>query len=140
MTVNSHYFILMARIKTFQDLEIWQLAREICRDVYTLFLDTGLRNDFALRNQMDKTIGSVMDNIAEGFERNGNNEFIQYLSIAKASCGELRSQLFRAVNRKHIDKPRLDQLIEKLDLECNKIGFLINYLLKSGYKGYKLNR
>jgi len=130
----------MARIENFEDLEIWQLAREICRDVYTLFLETSLKNEFALRNQMDKSSGSIMDNIAEGFERNGNKEFIQYLSIAKASCGELRSQLFRAIDRKHLDKACFDELIEKLDLECNKIGFLMNYLLKSGYKGSKLNR
>ena len=128
----------MARIENFEDLEIWQLAREICRDVYTLFLETSLKNDFALRNQMDKSSGSIMDNIAEGFERNGNKEFIQYLSIAKASCGELRSQLFRAVDKKHIGEPRFKQLIEKLDLECNKIGFLMSYLHKSSYKGSKL--
>jgi four helix bundle protein len=140
MTVNSHYFTLMARIENFEDLEIWQLAREICRDVYTLFLETSLRNDFALRNQMDKSSGSIMDNIAEGFERNGNREFIQYLSIAKASSGELRSQLFRALDRKHLNKPHFDQLIEKLDLEAKKIGFLMSWLRKSGYKGSKLNR
>jgi len=128
----------MARIENFEDLKIWKLAREICGDVYALFLETSLKNDFALRNQMDKSSGSIMDNIAEGFERNGNKEFIQYLSIAKASCGELRSQLFRAVDRKHIGKPRFDQLIEKLDLECYKIGFLMSYPHKSNYKGSKL--
>ena len=130
--------MLMARIKNFEDLEIWQLAREICRDVYTLFLETSLGNDFALRNQMDRSSGSIMDNIAEGFERNGNKEFIQYLSIAKASCGELRSQLYRSLDRNQINQPSFNQLIEKPDLECNKIGFLMSNLLKSGYKGSKL--
>ena len=127
----------MAKIETFEDLEIWQMARDICNEIQELILDTSLGNDFALRNQMDKASGSVMDNIAEGFERNGNKEFIQYLSIAKASCGELRSQLYRALDRKHIDKPTFDQLIGKLTLESKKISAFLNYLFKSGFKGSK---
>lgn len=130
----------MTKIETFEDLEIWQLAREICWDVYALFLETGLRNDFALRDQMDKSSGSIMDNIAEGFERNGNKEFIQYLSIAKASCGELRSQLYRALDRKHLDKSKFDPLFEKLTLESKKISAFLNYLFKSEYKGSKHNK
>ena len=129
----------MAKIETFEDLEIWQSARDICCDIHKLFLDTSLGNDFALRNQMDKASGSVMDNIAEGFERNGNKEFIQYLSVAKASCGELRSQLYRALDRKHIDKPTFDQMIGKLTLESKKISAFLNYLFKSRYKGSKHN-
>lgn len=94
----------MARVEMFEDLEIWQRAREICNDVYDLIESTPLGRNYALRDQMDKSSGSVMDNIAEGFERNGNKEFIQFLSIAKASCGELRSQLYRTLDRGHIDK------------------------------------
>ena len=94
----------MATINKFEDLEIWQLAREICKDVWFLFETTSLGNDFKLKNQMNGSSGSVMDNIAEGFERNGRREFIQFLSIAKGSCGELKSQLYRSLDRKHISK------------------------------------
>jgi len=130
--------MLMARIEKFEDLEIWQLAREFCSDVYTLFLNSSLGIDYPLRNKMDKSSGSIMDNIAEGFERKGNEEFIQYLSIAKASCGELRSQLYRSLDRNHINQPKFNQLIEKLDLEGRKIGFLMTWLRNTGFKGSKL--
>jgi len=88
----------MAKIERFEDLKVWQLAREICQDVWHLFETTTLGKDFELRNQMNKSSGSIMDNISEGFERNGNREFIQFLSISKGSCGELRSQLYRALD------------------------------------------
>ena len=130
----------MAKIDQFEDLEIWQLAREICNDMYQLFETTTLGKDYALRNQMDRCSGSVMDNIAEGFERNGNKEFIQFLSIAKASCGELRSQLYRTLDRKHIDKESFEMKLQKVLLESRKISSLMNYLTESGFKGSKYKR
>ena len=127
----------MGEIESFEDIEAWQLAREICNDIYSLIETTPLGKNYALRDQMDRCSGSVMDNIAEGFERNGNKEFIQFLSIAKASCGELRSQLYRTYDRKHIDKDTFDHLKQKVTIESKKIGAFINYLSKSDYKGYK---
>ena len=110
----------MAKIERFEDLEIWQLAREICNEVNQIFETTALGKNYVLRNQMDRSSGSIMDTISEGFERNGNREFMQFLSIAKASCGELRSQLYRTLDRKYIDKKTFDELMEKVLLESKK--------------------
>lgn len=105
-----------------------------------MFLATSLGSEYPLSNQMDKASGSIMDNIAEVIERNGNKDSIQYLSIAKASCGELRSQLYRALDRKHLDISKFDSLTEKLTLESNRISAFLNYLIKSEYKGSKHNK
>ena len=130
----------MAKVERFEDLEIWQLAREICNKVHQIFETTSLGDNYALRNQMDKSSGSIMDNISEGFERNGNREFIQFLSIAKASFGELRSQLYRVLDRNHIDKASFEALYEMVLLESKKISSFINYLSRSEYKGSKFNK
>ena len=71
----------MGKIQKFEDLEIWSLAREICQLVEFLIQNTNLKTNYSLRDQIDRSSGSIMDNIAEGFERNGNREFIQFLSI-----------------------------------------------------------
>jgi four helix bundle protein len=129
----------MATINTFEELDIWQLGREICQDVWDKFENTTLGKDFELRNQMNRSSGSIMDNIAEGFERNGRKEFIQFLSYSKGSCGELRSQLYRAFDRKHITKKEFEFLKEKTITESKKIGSFMQYLLKSEYKGSKFS-
>lgn len=130
----------MAKIEKFEDLQVWQLGREICLDVWHLFETTSLSKDFELKNQMNRSSGSIMDNIAEGFERNGNREFIQYLSISKASCGELRSQLYRALDRKHITQSQFDDIAEKTNLQNKKLGSFISYLNSSEYKGTKFTK
>lgn len=127
----------MATFQRFEEIQAWQLAREIAKDVWQLMESTPLGSDFALRNQINRSSGSIMDNIAEGAERNGNREFIQFLSIAKASCGEVRSQLYRAYDRQHITLEQFNSLIEKTELEGKKIGALMAYLSKSEIKGSK---
>ncbi|MCZ8198082.1 MAG: four helix bundle protein [Flavobacterium sp.] len=130
----------MATVNNFEELEIWQLSRVICQDVWDLFEKTSLGKDFELKNQMNRSSGSIMDNIAEGFERNGRREFINFLSYSKGSCGELRSQLNRAFDRKHISKEEFDFLKEKTITESKKIGSFMSYLVKSDNKGSKFDK
>src|SRR5437870_6461434 len=86
-------------IKHFEDLEVWKEARRLTRQVYRLTKDSRFSKDFGLSNQMQRAAVSIMSNIAEGFERGGNQEFIQFLYVAKGSCGEVRSQLYVALIR-----------------------------------------
>ena len=125
----------MATITKFEALEIWQLARLQTNDFDLLVLNTPLAKDYELRNQMNASSGSVMDNIAEGFERSGNTEFKNFLIIAKGSNGEFRSQLYRCLDRKYISKETLDELYIKNSKLGNKIASFINYLQHSNYKG-----
>ncbi|OOV27602.1 four helix bundle protein [Flavobacterium sp. LM5] len=127
----------MGKIQKFEDLEIWSLAREICQLVEFLIQNTNLKTNYSLRNQIDRSSGSIMDNIAEGFERNGNREFIQFLSIAKGSAGEVKSQSYRAFDKNLITKEQHFKLNEIVELENNKIGAMMNYLNNCEMKGLK---
>lgn len=124
-------------IRRFEDLEIWQLARALCNDIYTISQETNLKNNYRLNNQIDGSSGSIMDNIAEGFERNGNKEFVQFLSISKASCGETRSQLYRVLDRKFIDESTFEKLKLQTEILSKQISGFINYLQNSDLKGSK---
>jgi len=130
----------MAKINKFEDLQIWQLAREICQYVEYLVQTTNLKTNYALKDQIDRSSGSVMDNIAEGFERNGNKEFIHFLSISKGSCGEVKSQSYRAFDKKLISQEQHLKLNEMAELEKNKIGSMMNYLVNTEIKGLKFKQ
>lgn len=127
----------MSNIKTFEDLEIWQLSRALCQDIFVIIEETPLKNNFRLVNQIDGASGFIMDNIAEGFERNGNREFLQFLSVAKASCGEVRSQLYRLKDRNFVNDKTFEDLKNKTLLLSKKISAFIKYLKNSEMSGTK---
>jgi four helix bundle protein len=129
----------MAKIEKFEDLEIWNISRDICKDIEILFETTSLGKRYSLKDQMDRSSGSIMDNISEGFERNGNREFINFLSYSKGSCGELKSQLYRSLDKKIISDEQFRITSEKIELVKNKIGAFMKYLNNSEIKGLKFN-
>ncbi len=127
----------MAKLERFEDMEVWQRARKLCNEIYPLTLKGSFQRDFKLRDQINGSSGSIMDNIAEGFERDGRIEFRQFLSIAKGSCGEVRSQLNRAMDRNHINLIEFDSLkLQAEDISKQLKGF-ISYLNTSEFKGAK---
>jgi four helix bundle protein len=127
----------MSTIRRFEDLEIWIEARRLAKSIHTISTQTGLSRDFRFRDQITAASGSVMDNIAEGFERSGSMEFRQFLSIAKGSAGETRSQLYRVFDCGYIDENTFEKL--KTEYEClsRKINNFIAYLNKKDYPGKK---
>jgi len=127
----------MATISRFEELKIWQDSRKMNKDLFIVFLKSDERNYGFLINHIFKTSGSIMDNIAEGFEREGNKEFIQFLSIAKGSAGELRSQLYRAFDLTLLTDNDLNSLLVDLVSISNKLSLFIKYLKKSEIKGNK---
>ena len=127
----------MATITRFEDLEIWQLSRELSKEVYELTFVEPIKSDFRLKDQMRGSSGSIMDNIAEGFERGSKLEFINSLSYSKGEVGELKSQLYRALDNKYISQEIFDTLYNKADIITKKITAFITYLNASKIKGQK---
>jgi len=124
-------------IERFEDIDIWQESRELCIIIRGLCSKDGFAKDFTLKNQILSSCGSIMDNIAEGFERGGNKELIQFLFISKGSCGETRSQIYRAFDFGYISKQECDCVVEMLLSISKKLSGFISYLKKSDYKGIK---
>ncbi len=127
----------MATISKFEDLEIWQEARKLAKEIYIISKETGLQSDYKFKEQIKASSGSVMDNIAEGFERDGNIEFRQFLSIAKGSAGESRSQIYRLYDYEYISEEQFVDLKNKYESLSGKIKNFITYLNKKDFKGSK---
>jgi len=129
----------MAKINSFEDIQAWQKARELNKEIYKVSNNGSFSKDFGLRDQIRRASISILSNIAEGFERNGSKEFKQFLSVAKGSAGEVRAQLYVALDLEYITKEEFEKL-NRLVLDTSKMtsGF-INYLRDSELKGAKFN-
>jgi len=123
--------------KTFEDIEAWQKGRLVVKEIYSITKTENISKDYALCNQMRRAAISIISNIAEGFDRDGNKEFIQFLSIAKGSCSELLAQCIVAHDIGYINEDVLKDLRKELVAVNNLVGGLMVYLKKSGIKGKK---
>jgi len=130
----------MATVHKFEDLEVWQKAREINKYVFVLTNKEKFSKDYALKDQIKRASGSVMDNIAEGFERGGNKEFINFLTFSKGSLGEVRSQSYRAFDYEYITQAEFDFLIKESVSLSERLGKFISYLRNSEFKGVKFKK
>lgn len=126
----------MATIHGFEDLEIWQVAKKLSLKIFNLTETGPSSKDFKFRDQIRSSAGSVMDNIAEGFERSGQYELVNFLSISKGSSGEVRSQLYRGIDQNYFPENTIDVIKEYEEL-ASKISGFIKYLNQSEIKGQK---
>ena len=127
-------------VKYFEDLDVWKEARRLTQQVYGATEDSRFSRDFGLRDQIRPAAVSIMSNIAEGFERGGNQEFIQFLYIAKGSCGEVRSQLYVALDQEYVGRKLFDQMFNSLKRLSGMISNLIDYLKGSRMRGEKYKK
>lgn len=127
-------------VKTFEDMEVWKEARRLTQRIYHLTKNEDFSKDFGLRDQIRRAAVSVMSNIAEGFERGGNQEFVQFLYVAKASCGEVRSQIYVALDQNYVANVEVGELTKSFKRLSSMISNLIAYLRKSGMKGEKFRK
>jgi four helix bundle protein len=127
----------MATISKFEDIEAWQLAREMTKAIYAISNDGAFARDFGLRDQIRRASVSIMSNIAEGFERGGDKEFLQFVSLAKGSSGEVRAQLYVALDAGYIDQQTFSRLSDMATQINRMLAGLMKYLRSSELKGSK---
>ena len=127
----------MATIRRFEEIDAWKVAREMCLKIGTIIDEGALKKSYRLIAQVESSSGSIMDNIAEGFERGTRAEFIQFLGYSKGSCGEFRSQLYRANDRKYLNQEQFDELYPLAVRIGAMLQKLIEYLQKTEVKGVR---
>ena len=127
----------MASIEKFEDIEAWQKARELTREIYRISNQGSFARDFGLRDQIRRAAVSIMSNIAEGFGRGGNKEFIQFLSTAKGSASEVQAQLYVALDAEYITKEQFQKIYSRTEEKSRMIGGLLRYLRNNDFKGAK---
>jgi len=127
----------MASIERFEDIAAWQKARELTRQIYRVTKAAEFSRDFGLRDQIRRAAVSIMSNIAEGFGRGGDKEFVQFLAVAKGSVGEVQAQLYVALDAGYVDKTVFAQLYALAEETGRLIGGFMKYLQQSSLKGSK---
>ena len=127
----------MGTITKFEDIEAWQKARELTNAVYSCSGKGAFAKDFGLRDQIRRAAVSIMSNIAEGFERSGSAEFLQFLAIAKGSAGEVEAQLYVALDQGYINQELFDSIRSTASSTKKLIAGFMNYLKRSNLKGQK---
>lgn len=124
----------------FEDLHIYQRARELVNAIYAITKDKNFGRDFRLIDQIRRAAISIMSNIAEGFERGGKTEFIHFLYIAKGSCGEVRAQIQIAKDQSYLADSEYKRLYEFCKQINGMISNFIGYLQTNKYEGEKIER
>ena len=127
----------MATIKYFEELRVWQKSRILCQFIFEIISTPIFSRDYKLKEQINGSSGSVMDNIAEGFGRQGKAEFIQFLSIANGSITETKSQLYRALDRKYITEEKFKEIEILIDEISGMLNNFISFLSASNIQGIK---
>ena len=135
--IEGHWEGGMSRIERFEDILAWQKARYLVRAIYQITATKKFAKDYGLSNQIQRSTVSIMSNIAEGFDRGGNKEFIQFLSIAKGSASEAESQLYVAVDNGYITQSQFEEIRKITNDVKSLISGFIRYLKKSDLKGVK---
>jgi four helix bundle protein len=127
----------MTKISSFEDMEVWQRSGKLAHLIFELTQYEKFSKDFSLKDQINRAIGSTMDNIAEGYERQGNKEFIHFLSKSKGAAGEVRFQLYRARDRKYLSDDEFERLTNETTEVSKQLSGFMNYLRQSELRGTK---
>ncbi len=130
----------MNKIEKFEDIVAWQKARILTQQIYGCSKVGAFARDFGLRDQVQRASVSTMANIAEGFERGGDKEFIQFLSIAKGSCGEVKSHLHVAMDQSYVSEEQFTGLYQQADEVSRLVAGFMGYLQQSNVRGHKFKR
>lgn len=128
----------MGTITSFEELKVWQKSRELCQQIFYVSHTDKFAKDYALKDQVNRSSGSVMDNIAEGFGRQSANEFINHLSIAAGSLLEVKSQLYRALDRNYLSQIKFKNIVAIINEIGKMLTALTAYLNKSDIRGLKI--
>ncbi len=127
----------MPRISQFEDIEGWQKARKLAKDIYQATSSGKFATDYALRDQIRRAAVSIISNIAEGFERGGDREFLQFLALSKGSCGEVRAQLYVAADQGYLNQQQFHSLLAQAVEVSRMLSGLMRYLRQSEMRGSK---